>query len=84
MLPVVNIYALTGAAPLSGYENCAKNAFYSGLKACRISLPAGQMAASELVVFQKGDAHFLIAMQYQDPASIVIFDQILSEFEFSK
>jgi hypothetical protein len=84
MLPVVNIYALTGAAPFTGYENCAKNVDFHGLKACRISVPAGQIPATTLVVFEKGAAHFVIALQYDDPSSLTVFDQILAQFEFSR
>ena len=84
MLPVLNIYALTGAAPLTGFETCAQNFDFQGLKACRISQPAGQVPASELLVFQKGNAHFLIGLQYEDPSSKEVFDQVLSLFEFVK
>ncbi len=84
MLPVLNIYALTGAAPFTGYENCAQNFEFRGVKACQISKPAGQVPAAEIMVFQKGDAHFFVALQYEDPASKQVFDQLLTSFEFAK
>jgi hypothetical protein len=49
--------------------------------ACRISVPAGQIPATELLIFQKGDAHFEIAMQYLDQGSLSAFDQFLASFE---
>jgi hypothetical protein len=84
MLPVVPIYALTGAAPITGYELCTQNFDFQGLKACRISQPGGQVSPSEILVFQKGDAHFQISMAYEDPVSKQVFDQMLSQFEFTK
>jgi hypothetical protein len=77
----ITIYALTGAAPFTGYENCDRNYIFRGLMACRISVPAGQIPATELLIFQKGDAHFEIAMQYLDQGSLSAFDQFLASFE---
>jgi hypothetical protein len=78
----IAIYALTGAAPFSGYENCEQNLEFRGVKACRISIPASQIPATELLVFQKEDAHFEIAMQYFDQAALETFDRFLTSFEF--
>ncbi len=76
------IYALTGEAPFSGYENCDQNFTVRDLPACRISLPAGQIPATELFIFQKGEAHFEIAMQHEGESAQQAFDQFLTSFEF--
>jgi hypothetical protein len=77
----IAIYALTGTAPFTGYENCDPNYVFRGLMACRISVPAGQIPATELVIFQRGDAHFEIAMQHLDPGALAAFDQFLASFQ---
>lgn len=77
----ITIYALTGAAPFTGYENCDQNYIFRGLKACRISVPAGQIPATELLIFQRGDAHFEIAMQRLNTGALAAFDQFLASFE---
>jgi len=77
----IAVYALTGAVPFTGYENCDQNYIFRGLMACRISVPAGQAPAAELLIFQRGDAHFEIAMQYLDQGALAAFDQFLASFE---
>jgi hypothetical protein len=77
----ITIYALTGAAPFTGYENCTQNYMFRGYKACRISVPAGQIPATELLIFERGDAHFEIAMQRLDQGALSAFDQFLASFE---
>ena len=78
----IAIHALTGAAPFTGYENCDQNFVFRDLKACRISVPAGQIPPTELLIFQKGDAHFEIAMAHLDQKAVSDFDQFLTSFEF--
>ncbi len=83
-LPRIEIEALTGEPPMVGYEDCQKNFEFRSLPACQISLPAGQNPATEIWVFQNGQANFFIAMQYEDPDSIRLFNDFLTSFEFTR
>ena len=83
-LPNVTIYSLTGAPPFTGYENCQPNLIFRGLDACRISVPAGQIPATELIVFHNGDQNFEIVMQYEGQEALGLFDQFITSFQFTK
>jgi hypothetical protein len=79
----ITIYALKDAAPFTGYQNCKQNFVFRRLKACRISVPGGQIPATELLIFQKGDAHFEIAMQRLAQGALGTWDTFLASFEFN-
>jgi LysM repeat protein len=81
-LPRIEIDVLTGTPPFTGFENCDKNLTFRGMPACSISQPAGQNPAARLLIFQKGNAYFHIAMQYEDASSLAIWDSFLTSFNF--
>ncbi len=81
-LPQVEIDAMTGTPPFTGDENCARNFVFRGLPACKISVPAGQTPQTDIWVFQKGNAHFRIALVYKDASSAQLFDDIMRSFQF--
>jgi hypothetical protein len=83
-LPNITLYALTGIAPMTGYENCKPNLVFRGLETCRMMVPAGQTPANEQIVFHNGDAYFEIILQYQDPADLGTFDLFLTSFQFTR
>ncbi len=82
-LPRIDIEVLTDAPPIVGFEKCDQNFVFRNIPACKIFLPAGQRAASEVWVFQNGTAHFFIGMQYQDSEPVQIFADFLMSFEFT-
>ncbi len=82
-LPQVQILALKGAPPITGFENCAKNLQFRGIPACSISLAGGQQPATQMLLFQKGDAYLHLAIQYETPAQLGVFDEIVRSFQFT-
>lgn len=83
-LPRVLIEALTGAPPMTGFENCVRNFVFHNLPACKSSLAAGQNPAADIWVFQRGPAHFYIQLQYRDAASAQVFDDLMTSFHFTE
>ena len=81
-LPQVQILALKDAPPITGFENCDKNLQFKGVAACSISLPRGQIPATQLLVFQKGASHYQIAMQYEAQSQLAVFEEIVKSFQF--
>lgn len=82
-LPMIGIYALKGAPPFTGFENCDKNLVFRGTLACSISLPRGQQPAQQLLVFQKGDSHYQIAIQYEAQQQLAVFEEVVKSFQFT-
>jgi len=82
-LPRMEIEALTGVPPMTGFENCVPNFVFHNVPACKIFLPAGQNPAEDVWVFQKGTAYFYIQLQYQDAGSTQVFDDIMTSFNFT-
>jgi len=82
-LPRMEIEALTGVPPMTGFENCVPNFVFHDVPACKISLPAGQSPAGDVWVFQKGTAYFYIQLQYQDAGSMQVFNDIMTSFNFT-
>lgn len=83
-LPRIEIEVLTGAPPMTGYENCDRNFVFRSLPACKISQPVGQNPAAEIWVFQKDKANFFIAMQYEDEKSLQVFNDFMTSFQFTQ
>ena len=83
-LPDVQILALTGAAPMTGREDCQPNVSFAGMKTCKIEQPAGQNPATDLWVFQRGDAHFLISVAYEDAAGRAAGTGLVETFDFTR
>jgi LysM repeat protein len=83
-LPQVEIDAMTGTPPFSGYEDCTRNFVFRGLPVCKISVPGGQIPATDIWVFQKGGAHFRIALVYKDAQSAQVFDDVMRSFQFTR
>ena len=82
-LPRLGVIVLTGIPPFTGYEKCEKNLIFRTLPACKISNPAGQNPATEMLIFQNGTAYYFITLQYDDPNSLHLFDDLLTSFEFT-
>lgn len=82
-LPAVQIYALKDVPPIAGFENCNKNLIFRGVPACSISLPKGQIPATQLLIFQKGDSYYHLAIQYETPSQLGVFDDIVKSFQFT-
>jgi hypothetical protein len=82
-LPSITIYALTGAPPFTGYENCPSNLVFKGLAACRVLSPAAQSQASEALVFHNGDQYFQFTLLYQGQAALGLFDLLTTSFQFT-
>ena len=83
-LPDVQILALAGAAPMTGFENCQPNVSFAGMKACKIEQAGGQNPATDMWVFQRGDAHFLISVQYEDAAGRAAGTGMVETFDFTR
>jgi LysM repeat protein len=83
-LPVIEVYALKGAPPITGFENCNKNLIFKGIPACNLSLPKGQGPAQHLLVFQKGDSHYQIAIQYEAQQQLAVFEEVVKSFRFTQ
>ena len=83
-LPAVQIYALKDAPPITGFENCNKNLQLKGVLACSISLPKGQIPATQLLIFQKGDSYYHLAMQYEVQQQLAVFEEIVKSFQFTQ
>jgi hypothetical protein len=81
-LPAVQIYALKGAPPILGFENCKKNLLFRGLEACSMTLPKGQIPATQLLIFQKDASHYHVAAEYEVPEQLGVFDEIVRSFQF--
>ncbi len=82
-LPQIQFLVQKGAPPITGLENCTKNLQFRGLAACSISQPAGQQPASQLLLFQKGDAYFNIGVQYESQQQLGVFDDVMRSFQFT-
>jgi hypothetical protein len=82
-LPQVQIMALKGAPPITGFENCDKNLQFRGLSACSISQPGGQQPANQLLLFQKDGAYFHIGAQYEGQQQLGVFDEMMRSFQFT-
>jgi len=82
-LPMIEIYALKGAPPITGFEDCDKNLVFRGTLACSISLPRGQEPAQKLLVFQKGDSHYQMAIQYEAQQQLAVFEEVVKSFQFT-
>ena len=80
----ITISAEKGTLPFSTYLTCESNLVFHELKACRITIPGGQNHVTEQLIFEKGDTHFVIAMQHTDASNLETFDRILTSFEFFK
>ena len=83
-LPMIEVYALKGAPPITGFENCYKNLVFKGIPACSISLPKGQEPAQQLLVFQKGNSHYQIAIQYEAQQQLAVFEEVVKSFRFTQ
>ena len=83
-LPQVQIMALKGAPPITGLENCDKNLQFRGIPACGISLSGGQQPATQMLLFQIGGAYFHMAIQYEMPSQLAVFEDIVKSFQFSR
>jgi hypothetical protein len=81
-LPAVQIYALKGAPPILGFENCKKNLLFRGVQACSMTLPKGQIPATQLLVFQKDESHYHVAAEYEVQEQLGVFDEIVRSFQF--
>lgn len=81
-LPAVQIYALKGAPPILGFENCKKNLLFRGVQACSMALPKGQIPATQLLIFQKAESHYHVAAEYEVQEQLGVFDDILRSFQF--
>ncbi len=73
-LPLVTIYALKGTPPITGFENCNKNLIFRGLSACSLSFPKGQQPAQQLLIFQKGESFYQLAIQYEAQQQLAVFE----------
>lgn len=82
-LPEIDVDVLTGTPPISGFENCAKNLTFHGLPACDLSLPAGQIPATRILIFQRGSAYNHIAIEYQDADALANWDTFPATFSFT-
>lgn len=82
-LPQVQILALKGAPPITGFENCAKNVQFKGIPACSISLSGGQQPPTQMLLVQRGDAYLHLAIQYETPSQLAVFDEIVRSFQFT-
>ena len=82
-LPLVQIYALKDVPPIAGFENCSKNLIFRGIPACSISLPKGQIPATQLLIFQKGESYYQLAMQYEVQQQLAVFEEIVKSFQFT-
>jgi hypothetical protein len=82
-LPQVQILALKDVPPIVGFENCDKNLQFRGVPACSISLPKAQIPATQLLIFQKGESHYQLAMQYEAQQQLGVFDDIVRSFQFT-
>jgi hypothetical protein len=83
-LPNIAIYALTGMPPFAGYENCKPTLVFRGLDLCQISLPAGEIPATDLNVFHNGEQFFQIALQYESQEARGVFDMFMRSFQFTR
>jgi hypothetical protein len=83
-LPAVQIYALKGEPPITGFENCVKNLVFRGTQACSISLPKGQAPGQQLLVFQRGESYYLIGIQYENQEQLGVFEDIVKSFQFTQ
>jgi len=82
-LPMIEVYALKGAPPITGFENCDKNLVFKGIPACSISLPKGQEPAQQLLIFQKGESYYQIAIQFEVQQQLAVFEEIVKSFQFT-
>lgn len=82
-LPQVQILASKDAPPIAGFENCNKNLIFRGVGACSISLPKGQIPATQLLIFQKGESYYHLAIQYEAQQQLAVFDEIVKSFQFT-
>lgn len=80
-LPTVSIYAQRDAPPIAGFENCTKNLIFRGVAACSISLPRGQIPATQLLIFQKRETYYHIGLQYETQAQRGVFEEIVKSFQ---
>ena len=83
-LPNITIYALTGMPPFTGYENCKPTLVFRGLDMCQVSVPAGQIPATDLNVFHNGEQFFQIALQYESQEARGVFDLFMRSFQFTR
>lgn len=83
-LPQIEIDAMTGTPPFTGYKGCARNFVFRGLPACKISVPGGQIPPTDIWVFQNGSAHFRIALVYKGASSAQVFDDVMRSFQFTQ
>ncbi|MGZ6347029.1 MAG: hypothetical protein ACXWNC_05625 [Anaerolineales bacterium] len=83
-LPSITIYALTGMPPFAGYENCNPSLVFRGLDMCQISVPAGQIPATDLNLFHNGEQFFQIALQYEGQEARGVFDLFMRSFQFTR
>lgn len=83
-MPTVLIYALKDVPPIAGFENCNKNLIFRGVPACSISLPKGQIPATKLLLFQKGESYYHLAIQYEVQQQLAVFDEIVRSFQFNQ
>lgn len=82
-LPAIDVDVLTGTPPFTGFENCARNLTFHGIQACNMSLPVGQTPAQQLLIFQRGNAYFHMAMRYEDAGALTQWDAFLATFGFT-
>ena len=81
-LPQIQILVQKGAPPITGFENCTKNLQFRGIPACSISLSGGQQHATQMLLFQTGGAYFHMAIQYETPSQLAVFEDIVKSFQF--
>jgi hypothetical protein len=81
MWATVQIYALKGAPPIQGYENC-KNMTFNGVPACEIIKSDGPVPQRSLV-FQKGDSYFVVDCRYTSIEQLDRYEEIVLSFRFT-
>ncbi|MGE5138214.1 MAG: NBR1-Ig-like domain-containing protein [Rudaea sp.] len=81
-LPKIEIHVMNGTPPFTGFENCTRNLIFRGYAACSFGRPAGQQPAQRFLILQRGDAHFYIAMSYENSSALETWDSFLSSFQF--
>lgn len=82
-LPQIYVDVLTGTPPYSGYENCDKNLVFRGFPACMLSMPRGQNPAQHLLILQRGNAYYHIAMLYEGSGEMADWDSFLRSWSFT-
>lgn len=83
MWATVQVYALKGAPPVKGYENCTQNLTWKGLQACSLSLTQDPVP-HKLLLFQKGESYYHVEGWYSEPQQLATFEEIVNSFQFTQ